>query len=122
MSKPAVFISYSHKDEAWKDRMVSHLGALQHEGLLDIWDDRRIGAGEEWRQEIEDAIDAASVAILLVSADFLTSKFILGEEVPRIMKRREKEGMRIFPVIIRPCAWRQVKWLRRGERWLLRRR
>lgn len=113
MSKPTVFISYSHKDEAWKERLVSHLGVLQHEGLLDMWDDRRIGAGEDWYPEIQKAIDAASVAILLVSADFLTSKFILGEEVPRIMERREKEGLRIFPVIVRPCVWKQVKWLAR---------
>ncbi len=113
MRKPSVFISYSHKDEGWKDRLVSHLGVLQHENILDMWDDRRIGASEDWLQKIQEAIDAASVAILLVSADFLTSKFILGEEVPRIMERREKEGLRIFPVIIRPCAWKQVKWLTR---------
>ena len=25
MTKPTVFISYSHKDEEWKDRLVSHL-------------------------------------------------------------------------------------------------
>lgn len=113
MSKPTVFISYSHKDESWKDRLVSHLGVLQHESILDMWDDRRIVAGEDWYQEIQDAIDAASAAILLVSADFLTSKFILDEEVPRIMERREKEGLRIFPVILKPCAWKYVKWLAR---------
>ncbi|NJD52670.1 MAG: tetratricopeptide repeat protein [Candidatus Methanoperedens sp.] len=55
----------------------------------------------------------ASAAVLLVSADFLTSKFILGEEVPKLLERREKEGLRIFPVIIRPCSWKQVKWLSR---------
>ena len=47
MSRPNVFISYSHKDEEWKDRLVTHLGVLHHQGLLDLWDDRRIGAGED---------------------------------------------------------------------------
>lgn len=79
MKSPSVFISYSHKDEAWKDRLVTHLGVLQSQGLLDLWDDRRIGAGQDWHQEIEQAMAAASVAVLLVSADFLTSQFILGE-------------------------------------------
>lgn len=111
MTKPTVFISYSHKDEAMKDRLVTHLGVLQQEGLLDLWDDRRIGAGEDWYPEIEDAMKRASVTILLVSADFLTSKFILNEEVPRLLERQDKEGLRIFPVIIRPCAWNEVKWL-----------
>src|SRR3972149_1914097 len=102
MTKPIVFISYSHKDEEWKNRLVSHLGVLQSEGHLDIWDDRRIETGVDWYPEIQKAIDAASVAILLISADFLTSKFILREEVPRLLERREKDGLHIFPVIVKP--------------------
>jgi tetratricopeptide (TPR) repeat protein len=113
MTTPTVFISYSHNDEACKDRLVSHLGVLQHEGLLDLWDDRRIGGGEDWEKEIEEAMAKASVAILLVSRHFLTSKFILGTEVPSFLKRRDEEGMRIFPIIAEPCAWNQVKWLSR---------
>lgn len=115
MSKPVILISYSHKDEGWKDRIVSHLGVLQQEGLLDIWNDRRIEGGEDWYPEIQKAIDAASIAILLISADFLTSKFILSEEVPRLLERREKEGLRIFPVIVKPCAWQHVQWLARVQ-------
>ena len=81
-TKFMVFISYSHKDEDWKDRLVSHLGVLQQEGLIDLWNDRRIGAGEDWYQQIKEAIARASVAVLLVSADFLTSKFIRSKEIP----------------------------------------
>jgi hypothetical protein len=113
MAKPTVFISYSHKDEEWKDRLVTHLEVLRHQGLLDPWDDRRIGAGEDWEQEIQEAMASASVAVLLVSASFLSSKFILGEEVPRLLERRDKEGLRIFPVIVKPCAWQTVGWLSR---------
>jgi hypothetical protein len=115
MTKPTVFISYSHKDEAWKDRLVTHLEVLQCQGLLDLWDDRRIYAGQDWEQEIEAAMNAASAAVLLVSADFLTSAFILGKEVPRLLERHDKEGLRIFPVIVRPCAWKQVEWLARMQ-------
>ena len=115
MAKPTVFISYSHKDEEWKDRLVTHLGVLQSQGLLDLWDDRRIEAGEAWHQEIEEAMSAASVGVLLVSADFLTSKFILGEEVPRLLQRRDEAGIRIFPIVIRPCAWQRVGWLARMQ-------
>ena len=115
MTKPTVFISYSHKDEDWKDRLVTHLGVLQSQGLLDLWDDRRIGAGEDWYQEIQEAMASASVAVLLVSANFLTSRFILNEEVPRLLERREKEGLRIFPVIVKPCAWQTVRWISRMQ-------
>ena len=115
MTKPTIFISYSHKDETWKDRLVTQLGVLEMEGVLEVWDDRRIGAGEDWFPKIEQAIDAASVAILMVSADFLTSKFIRGEEVPLLLERREKDGLRVIPVVVKPCPWKRVEWLARME-------
>ncbi len=111
MTAPTVFISYSHKDEEWKDRLVTHLGVLEKEGLLDLWDDRKIELGDDWRPEIEKAINRAAIAILMVSANFLTSNFILDEEVPKFLARREKEGLRVIPLIVKPCAWTEVKWL-----------
>jgi tetratricopeptide (TPR) repeat protein len=113
MTKHIVFISYSHKDEVWKDKLMTQLGVVQQEGLLNLWDDRRISAGEDWYQEIQEAMNAARVAILLVSADYLNSNFILSEEVSRLLERRNNEGLCIYPVIIRPCAWDKVKWLAR---------
>ncbi len=67
MSKPSVFISYSHKDEDWKDRLVTQLGVLEKQGHLEIWDDRRIEGGDDWFPEIETAIDSAHVAVLMIS-------------------------------------------------------
>ena len=111
MSKPSVFISYSHKDEDWKDRLVTHLGVLAKQDLLDIWDDRRITGGDDWFPEIEKAIESAHVAILMISANFLTSKFILGKEVPELLKKREKDNLRIMPLIVRTCVWTAVNLL-----------
>jgi tetratricopeptide (TPR) repeat protein len=115
MSAPSVFISYSHKDERWKDRIVTHLRVLRELSAIEIWDDRQIGIGENWYREIEKAIAEADVAVLLVSADFLGSKFILDEEVPRLLQRREKNELHIIAIIIRPCAWRLVDWLKRMQ-------
>jgi len=107
-----IFISYSHKDKAWKDRLVTHLGILQRQGVLEIWEDRRIQAGEEWLPEIERALHDAGLAILLISADFLTSRFIMDKEVPVLLARRQQQGVRLIPFIVRDCAWQQVDWLR----------
>jgi hypothetical protein len=115
MTTPTVFISYSHRDRDWKDRLVPHLGVLQTEGLLNLWEDRQIGAGEDWFQKIQAAMDTANVAILLVSAHFLTSDFILREEVTRLLQRRDREGLEIYPVIVKPCAWQKVEWLSRMQ-------
>ncbi len=108
MSKPIVFISYSHKDEKWKDQLVSHLGVLNQ---IAVWEDRRIGAGRDWESEINTALEAAGAAILLISANFLTSNFILTNEVPALLERRIREGLPVIPIIVRACAWEQVDWL-----------
>ena len=107
-----IFISYSHKDEEWKDRLVTHLGVLHEQGLLEIWEDRQIAAGEDWLPAIENALNMCHIAVLLISANFLTSKFILQEEVPRLLERRQNEGARVIPLIVKPCAWQKVAWLK----------
>lgn len=109
--KRRVFISYSHKDEEWKNRLVAHLGVLEQQDLLQTWDDRKINAGADWYNEIRDAMAETPVAVCLISADYLASDFVIKEEVPYLLKRREEEGMTIIPVLLRPCLWETVKWL-----------
>jgi serine/threonine protein kinase len=106
-----VFVSYSHVDEAWKDRVAQHVGVLQFEGALELWDDRRIAPGEDWHASIQRTLESARVALLLVSASSLTSPFILDAEIPILLRRRIIDGLRLIPVIVRPCAWQEVTWL-----------
>jgi len=67
-----IFISYSHRDEPWKERVARQLAVLAPGGL-DAWDDLRIAAGADWRAEINGAIAECDLALLLVSANFLDS-------------------------------------------------
>ena len=48
---------------------------------------------------------------MLISADFLTSKFIATEEIPILLRRRESDGLKLFPVIVKYCPWQRVAWL-----------
>jgi len=113
--RPAVFVfaSCSHKDEVWRGRLVGHLQNLfKLEENLEVWDDRRIDASADWRREIEETLVQARVAVLLVSTDFLISKLIRGNEVPEILRLRQSEGLRVIPVIVRPCSWQAaIPWL-----------
>ncbi|HUP41733.1 MAG TPA: tetratricopeptide repeat protein [Thermoanaerobaculia bacterium] len=111
--RPKVFLSYSHLDEEWKDRLLTHLSVLEEQRLLELWEDRRIAAGGEWADEIQEAMEASDVAVLLVSANYLTSRFILDVEIPRLLQRRDREGIEIFPIIVKPCLWGRVDWLAR---------
>jgi len=110
---PTVFISYSHKDEDWKNLLVTHLAVLRDQGMLNIWQDRHIEAGADWHLNIQEAMKSASIAVLIITANSLTSEYILNDEVPPLLERRRDEGVRIFPVIAEPCDWESVGWLRR---------
>ena len=100
-----VFISYSHKDEEFKDELVTMLAGLQRRDIIDAWQDRCIEEGDEWYQDIQDAMTDCDLAILLVSANFIASRFIQDEELPKLLKRRIESGLRVVPVIVKPCPW-----------------
>ena len=90
-----IFVSYSHKDEAWLDRFRTMLQPAQRATGLQLWSDKRIEAGASWKDEIETAIDTARIALLLVSDDFLASDFIFNEELPRILQQHQSRGLMI---------------------------
>jgi CheY-like chemotaxis protein len=112
MTQPVVFISYSHRDEAEKNELIAHLGVLQQAGLIDLWSDDRIRAGADWQAEMGQAISRAKIAVLLVTANFLNSDFILRMEVPELLRRHQEDGLFVLPILARACAWRAVPWLR----------
>jgi len=100
-----LFYSYSHKDEKLRDRLEVHLSALKREGLISGWHDRKIGAGTEWKDAIDDNLKAASIILLLVSADFLASDYCYDVELKYAMERHEQGNARVIPVILQPCDW-----------------
>ncbi len=111
--KPTIFLSYSHKDETEKEELLTHLRVLESEGQIDLWVDDQIPGGGDWQNEIKQAINKAQIGILLVTANFLSSKFILNQEIPRLLELCKQKGLVVFPIIAKPCAWRKIEWLTR---------
>jgi hypothetical protein len=106
-----VFISYSHQDKAWLDRLRIHLRPLVRDRLIDIFDDTKIKPGAHWRDEIKAALEKARVAILLISADLLASDFIAEDELPPLLKKAKAGGATILPVIVNACRFSREKKL-----------
>jgi len=100
-----VFISYSHKDETLRAELETHLKLLQRQGLIAVWSDRRIDAGEEWRGKIDDNLDSARMILLLVSADFIGSDYCYDVEMTRALARQTANEARVIPIILRAVHW-----------------
>jgi tetratricopeptide (TPR) repeat protein len=108
-----IFISYSHKDAAWRERVITHLKAA---GLSDeTWDDCKIAGGDPWESKIEAAIQECRLAILLVSAEYLASDFVRGCEIPMLRKEQERRKIRIVPLIVKASPWQEMEWLHKTE-------
>jgi hypothetical protein len=116
MSRTKLFVSYSHRDYDWLERLRIHLALLERRELIHVWVDTQIAFGANWQEEIERALDEATVALLLVSPDFLASSYIWDEdkEMDRIMAHAEL-GMDVLSLIIRPCAWQLEENLARFQ-------
>ncbi len=110
ISKPLIFISYSHLDEDWLDYARDHLKTAAHG--FEIWDDRRMVGGARWEKEIAEALSTCRVCILLVSRHFLNSDYINRVEMRTVLERAEKEGVHIYPIILTSAHIAADHWLR----------
>jgi O-acetyl-ADP-ribose deacetylase (regulator of RNase III) len=71
----SMFISYSHKDQTLRAELEKHLIILRRQGLIEIWHDREITAGSEWRGAIDEHLQTARLILLLISPDFMASEY-----------------------------------------------
>lgn len=101
----SVFISYSHRDEEFKDELVVHLANLKRQGKIRAWQDRDIEAGAEWDAEIQQQLEAAEVILLLITPRFLASDYCFDLEMQRAVQRHNEGTARVIPIIVKPCDW-----------------
>jgi hypothetical protein len=100
-----VFIAYSHVDEGLKNDLLKHLEPLKRLSLLDAWHDRKLKAGEEWDKSISTSLEKADIILLLVSIDFINSKYCYEVELYRALERHSEGSAVVVPVILRTCLW-----------------
>jgi predicted acylesterase/phospholipase RssA len=100
IKRSQVFISYSHRDKPWLDKLKTSLKYLERFTGIKAWDDTAIAPGDEWNQEIEQALVAAKVAVFLVTPHFLASDFIQDREMRYFMEISAQEKVPILWVAV----------------------
>jgi TIR domain len=104
----ALFISYSHKDERWREEFDVDIRRMQEDGLIEAWYDGKILAGDEFDKEIREKLAAADIILLLVSRRFLGSTYIRNVEVPTALQRHQAGEAHVIPIILRPSSWEDL--------------
>lgn len=101
-SAAEVFVSYAHADEKLRIELGKHLSVLQRQGLISEWHDRMIAPGSEWAGEIHRKLNTSRIILLLVSADFVHSRYCYDIEMKQAMERHERREAMVIPVMLRP--------------------
>jgi hypothetical protein len=100
-----LFYSYAHEDESFREEIEKHLSILKRNGLIVAWHDRRIGAGDEWRDQIDAHARSADIILLLISPDFLASDYCYNIEMKLALERHSTGAAVVVPIILRPVDW-----------------
>lgn len=107
-----LFISYSHDDEGHVDNFVKHIAPFKTNGIIEDWYDRKIIAGKDFQDHIDNKLEDADIICLFISANFLNSKACLKEK-SEAFKLLKKKGITIVPIILSPCGWLDDSELKR---------
>ena len=112
-----IFVSYSHLDGPQPGVADSDMPRRFHQELLQLaenwpalgitrqtifFDRQGLRAGDDWEQVILDALERAEVFIFLATSHALSSEFCVRRELKTALDR----GIRIVPVLLRECQWR----------------
>lgn len=103
-----LFYCYSHKDEALRDSLATHLSVLRRRGLITEWYDRCIMPGSDWKSSIDTSLESADIVLLLISADFLASDYCFDVEMQRALQRHKAGKAAVVPVILRAVDWSEA--------------
>ncbi len=114
---PVIFISYAHKDnenpdpaKRWLDRLREQLEPLVQQGEIGVCSDHDIELGDDWHDSIQTHLEHARAAVLLVSPAFLASRYIRNSELPVLFRNAKEQGVKIIPIILRPCLFAESKF------------
>jgi superoxide dismutase/class 3 adenylate cyclase len=77
------------------------LRQLERRGLIEWWHDRELIPGQEWREAIDENLQAADIILLLISPDFMASDFAYEEEMLQAIARHERGEASVIPIVVR---------------------
>lgn len=91
IKKLNIFISYSHKNTKYKEKLLISLEALKQSYNINPWHDGMIDAGGNIDGNIKNALLKSDVVLLLITDNFLASYYCMKIELEKAIER-EKEG------------------------------
>jgi hypothetical protein len=100
-----IFCSYSDQDRSDLERLEKHLKSLERVGSVLVLHKHKITAGQEYRREIDNQIEAAHIILLLISSNFISSDDCYAVDLVKALHRYHNEKIPVIPILLKPCTW-----------------
>lgn len=98
--RPKLFISYAHQNRRWCDHIRTYLKPAERAGELEIWEDAHIQPGQTWEPQIQGNLESSTLALLLITPEFLASDYVTTKELPWLLSRRAHGEVDLIPVMV----------------------
>jgi hypothetical protein len=95
-----IFISYSHEDRAFVDRLAVQLGARKAKVWLDKWE---LHVGDSLITRIQDAIAGASALLVVLSKASVKSEWCKKELSAGLVRELEERRVVVLPILKEDC-------------------
>jgi hypothetical protein len=96
----SIFISYSHKDKDFVDKLGLKLVAKRIKVFIDRWE---MKLGDSITNKIQDAITDASFLMVILSKNSIASDWCKREITTGLMLELDKRRIVVLPVLIEDC-------------------
>jgi len=110
-----LFLSYAHKDEKYLQELRKDLKLMERDGLVRIWSDHALTAGEKWEPRILEELKQADVILCQLSRDFLDSDFCMLTELDTAIQRKEEGSAELIAYLLKDCGWSEVPRLKQFQ-------
>src|SRR4051812_23154787 len=95
-----IFISYSHADSEFVDRLATQL--VQQ--AVNVWVDRwEINVGDSLIDKVEEAIAGASALLVVLSRASVESNWVKKEVNAGLVRELEEKQVVVLPVLVEDC-------------------
>ena len=98
------FISYSHLDMKYKEKLLTTLKSLELAYSIDVWHDGKILAGGDINREVLKELVCSDIVLLLVTPNFLASWYCMKVELKKSVNRMKKGECIVIPVMFQDCT------------------
>lgn len=95
-----VFISYSHSDEDFANKLATHLVKQNTHVWVDSWN---LNVGDSILSKVQDAIEESSALLVILSKKSVESEWCRKEINSGLMRELEERKTILLPVLIDDC-------------------